>query len=34
MNQVFLAPLSAEEQEQFFTLIGRVADAAEKLRAV
>ncbi|NJP71968.1 MarR family transcriptional regulator [Streptomyces sp. C1-2] len=34
MNQVFLAPLSAEEQEQFFALIGRVADAAEKLRAV
>lgn len=34
MNQVFLAPLTAEEQEQFFALIGRVSDAAEKLRAV
>jgi DNA-binding MarR family transcriptional regulator len=34
MNQVFLAPLSSEEQEQFFALIGRVSDAAEKLRAV
>ncbi|MDQ0790481.1 DNA-binding MarR family transcriptional regulator [Streptomyces sp. B3I7] len=34
MNQVFLAPLSDEEREQFFALIGRVADAAERLRAV
>ena len=34
MNQVFLAPLSDEEREQFLALIGRVADAAEKLRAV
>ncbi|GGL78992.1 transcriptional regulator [Streptomyces fumigatiscleroticus] len=32
MNQVFLAPLSAEEQVLFFDLIGRVADAAEGLR--
>ncbi|WP_200301237.1 MarR family winged helix-turn-helix transcriptional regulator [Streptomyces adelaidensis] len=32
MNQVFLAPLSATEQEQFFELIRRVADAAETLR--
>ncbi|WP_030378691.1 MULTISPECIES: MarR family winged helix-turn-helix transcriptional regulator [unclassified Streptomyces] len=34
MNQVFLAPLTAGEQEQFFALIGKVSDAAEKLRAV
>jgi MarR family transcriptional regulator, temperature-dependent positive regulator of motility len=32
MNQVFLAPLSAEEQTLFFDLIGRVSDAAEGLR--
>ncbi|MFI7382225.1 MarR family winged helix-turn-helix transcriptional regulator [Streptomyces sp. NPDC049813] len=32
MNQIFLAPLSAEEQTQFFGLIQRVADAAEGLR--
>ncbi|MGW1026002.1 MarR family winged helix-turn-helix transcriptional regulator [Streptomyces sp. NPDC002577] len=32
MNQVFLAPLSAEEQSVFFELIQRVADAAEVLR--
>jgi MarR family transcriptional regulator, temperature-dependent positive regulator of motility len=32
MNQVFLAPLSAEEREQFFDLIRRVSDAAEGLR--
>ncbi|MEU2586011.1 MarR family transcriptional regulator [Streptomyces avermitilis] len=32
MNQVFLAPLSAEEQTQFFDLIQRVSDAAEGLR--
>ncbi|MFD3496781.1 MarR family winged helix-turn-helix transcriptional regulator [Streptomyces sp. NPDC058676] len=32
MNQVFLAPLSAEEQSVFFDLIQRVADAAEGLR--
>ena len=32
MNQVFLAPLSAEEQTVFFDLIRRVADAAEDLR--
>jgi DNA-binding MarR family transcriptional regulator len=32
MNQVFLAPLSAEEQTVFFDLIRRVADAAESLR--
>lgn len=29
MNQVFLAPLSAEEQTVFFDLIQRVSDAAE-----
>ncbi|MFC7891471.1 MarR family winged helix-turn-helix transcriptional regulator [Streptomyces sp. NPDC057381] len=32
MNQVFLAPLSADEQTVFFDLIRRVADAAEGLR--
>ncbi|MBQ1092724.1 MarR family winged helix-turn-helix transcriptional regulator [Streptomyces sp. B93] len=32
MNQVFLAPLSAEEQSVFLDLIRRVADAAEGLR--
>ncbi|MFF3846159.1 MarR family winged helix-turn-helix transcriptional regulator [Streptomyces sp. NPDC002328] len=32
MSQVFLAPLSAEEQTVFFDLIRRVADAAEGLR--
>jgi DNA-binding MarR family transcriptional regulator len=32
MNQVFLAPLSREEQTVFFDLIRRVADAAEGLR--
>jgi DNA-binding MarR family transcriptional regulator len=33
MNQVFLAPLSAEERTLFFALIQRVADAADELRA-
>ncbi|MFE7955968.1 MarR family winged helix-turn-helix transcriptional regulator [Streptomyces sp. NPDC057413] len=32
MNQVFLAPLSSDEQTQFLDLIRRVADAAEGLR--
>ncbi|MEU5576377.1 MarR family transcriptional regulator [Streptomyces huasconensis] len=32
MNQVFLAPLSTEEQSLFFDLTRRVADAAESLR--
>ncbi|MET9778013.1 MarR family transcriptional regulator [Streptomyces sp. NPDC006367] len=32
MNQVFLAPLTAEERSVFFDLILRVADAAESLR--
>ncbi|MFE2423567.1 MarR family winged helix-turn-helix transcriptional regulator [Streptomyces hokutonensis] len=32
MNQVFLAPLSAEEQGVFLDLIQRVSDAAEGLR--
>ncbi len=32
MNQVFLAPLSVEEQSVFFDLIQRVSDAAEGLR--
>ena len=32
MNQVFLAPLSAEEQTLFFGLITRVCEAAEGLR--
>ncbi|GKQ42004.1 MarR family winged helix-turn-helix transcriptional regulator [Streptomyces sp. A012304] len=32
MSQVFLAPLSGEEQAVFFDLIRRVADAAEGLR--
>ncbi|QEV21369.1 MarR family winged helix-turn-helix transcriptional regulator [Streptomyces alboniger] len=33
MNQVFLAPLSTDEQTAFFDLIQRVADAAESLRS-
>ncbi|MEU6802521.1 MarR family winged helix-turn-helix transcriptional regulator [Streptomyces neyagawaensis] len=33
MNQVFLAPLSEDEQNLFFELIRRVADAAEELRS-
>ncbi|MFD0370421.1 MarR family winged helix-turn-helix transcriptional regulator [Streptomyces sp. NPDC059071] len=32
MNQIFLAPLSAEEQALFLSLIRRVSDAAEELR--
>ncbi|MEU8536967.1 MarR family winged helix-turn-helix transcriptional regulator [Streptomyces parvulus] len=32
MNQVFLAPLSADERTVFFDLLRRVADAAEGLR--
>jgi MarR family transcriptional regulator, temperature-dependent positive regulator of motility len=32
MNQVFLAPLSLEEQRTFFQLLRRVADATEGLR--
>jgi DNA-binding MarR family transcriptional regulator len=32
MNQVFLAPLSAEERAVFFSLLQRVSDAAEGLR--
>ena len=32
MNQVFLAPLTSEEQTLFLDLIRRVADAAEDLR--
>ncbi|MDT3395749.1 MarR family transcriptional regulator [Streptomyces sp. B1866] len=32
MNQVFLAPLSAEERVLFLTLMRRVSDAAEELR--
>ncbi|MCX5527766.1 winged helix DNA-binding protein [Streptomyces bobili] len=32
MSQVFLAPLSGDEQTLFFDLIRRVADAAEGLR--
>ncbi|MER6103255.1 MarR family transcriptional regulator [Streptomyces sp. NPDC001832] len=32
MNQVFLAPLSPEEQALFMNLIRRVSDAAEELR--
>ncbi|MDQ0948138.1 DNA-binding MarR family transcriptional regulator [Streptomyces phaeochromogenes] len=32
MNQVFLAPLSGEEQTVFFDLLQRVSDAAEGLR--
>ncbi|MEU6275443.1 MarR family transcriptional regulator [Streptomyces populi] len=32
MNQVFLAPLSAEEQDLFLDLVQRVSDAAEGLR--
>ncbi|MCX2182819.1 MarR family winged helix-turn-helix transcriptional regulator [Streptomyces sp. SKN60] len=33
MNQIFLAPLSPEEQTQFLSLLRRVSDAAEELRA-
>ncbi|MBM7442575.1 MarR family winged helix-turn-helix transcriptional regulator [Streptomyces sp. HB132] len=33
MNQVFLGPLSADEQRTLFGLMRRVADAAETLRA-
>ena len=33
MNQVFLAPLSAEERTLFFSLIQRVTDAADELRS-
>ncbi|WP_338702409.1 MarR family transcriptional regulator [Streptomyces sp. Q6] len=33
MNQVFLAPLDAGEQQVFFDLIQRVCDAAEGLRS-
>ncbi|MEV6330495.1 MarR family transcriptional regulator [Streptomyces sp. NPDC051909] len=33
MNQIFLAPLSPEEQTQFLSLMRRVSDAAEQLRA-
>ncbi|MER8044403.1 MarR family transcriptional regulator [Streptomyces sp. NPDC094032] len=33
MNQIFLAPLSAEEQTQFLALLRRVSDAAEQLRS-
>ncbi|WP_372344910.1 MarR family winged helix-turn-helix transcriptional regulator [Streptomyces sp. KL116D] len=32
MNQIFLGPLSPDEQTVFFDLIQRVADAAEGLR--
>ncbi|MFJ9038440.1 MarR family winged helix-turn-helix transcriptional regulator [Streptomyces sp. NPDC102406] len=32
MNQIFLAPLTSDEQQVFFDLIQRVADAAEGLR--
>ncbi|MFF8841695.1 MarR family winged helix-turn-helix transcriptional regulator [Streptomyces sp. NPDC015127] len=32
MNQVFLAPLTAAEQDTFLTLLRRVSDAAEELR--
>ncbi|MEU8947606.1 MarR family transcriptional regulator [Streptomyces sp. NPDC048489] len=32
MNQIFLAPLSAEERTVFLDLIRRVSDAAESLR--
>jgi DNA-binding MarR family transcriptional regulator len=32
MNQVLLAPLSAEEQQLFVDLIRRVSEAAEELR--
>ncbi|KAB1986429.1 MarR family winged helix-turn-helix transcriptional regulator [Streptomyces triticiradicis] len=32
MNQVFLAPLSVEEQDLFLDLVQRVSDAAEGLR--
>ncbi|MEU6977357.1 MULTISPECIES: MarR family transcriptional regulator [unclassified Streptomyces] len=33
MNQVFLAPLSPEEQAHFLSLLRRVSDAAEQLRS-
>ncbi|MER5894015.1 MarR family transcriptional regulator [Streptomyces sp. NPDC001876] len=33
MNQVFLGPLSADEQQVLFDLMRRVSDAAESLRA-
>ncbi|RNF83995.1 MarR family winged helix-turn-helix transcriptional regulator [Streptomyces botrytidirepellens] len=33
MNRVFLAPLDEDERELLLRLIGRVADAAEELRA-
>ncbi|MFD4694417.1 MarR family winged helix-turn-helix transcriptional regulator [Streptomyces sp. NPDC058463] len=33
MNQVFLGPLSAAEQQVLFDLMRRVSDAAESLRA-
>lgn len=33
MNRVFLAPLAEDERELLLRLIGRVADAAEELRA-
>ncbi|HWU10036.1 MAG TPA: MarR family transcriptional regulator [Streptomyces sp.] len=33
MNQVFLGPLSADEQRTLFSLMHRVADAAEAFRA-
>ncbi|MFD6278235.1 MarR family winged helix-turn-helix transcriptional regulator [Streptomyces sp. NPDC060209] len=33
MNQVFLGPLSADEQRTLFDLMHRVADAAETFRA-
>lgn len=32
MNQIFLAPLNAEERSTFLELLQRVADAAEDLR--
>ena len=32
MNQVFLGPLSSDEQQVLFDLLGRVSDAAESLR--
>ncbi|MEV7282239.1 MarR family transcriptional regulator [Streptomyces sp. NPDC093111] len=33
MNQVFLAPLSPQEQTDFLALLRRVSDAAEQLRS-
>lgn len=33
MNQVFLAPLTSEERALFLSLLRRVSDAAEELRA-